>query len=580
MKNWKVGKKLGVAFLILILMSVFAGANSLAKLRKGVKASTSFSEQSNELTVLSMQIKKDIVSVEKNITKGILSTNPVELKSFVNKDLDEMYKKVNTIRNDFKDEETVNQLANNIERSINELKNQSMQVFTLIESGKRQEASEMIASNNGQYATVSSKCLNEAEKLYEYTQGLIKEKNTDLKAKAKRAWIISVAIGISVIAAGVAMCIYIGKILKNPIEELEQCANQMSAGDFDVNIEYTSEDELGKLADSMRLMSEKVNAIIHDTVRILGEVASGNFDVEPEAEYIGVFKNIETSINKIINDLSETMAQINASSEEVQSASEQVANGSQMLSQGSTEQASAIEELSSTIIDISEKINNTAENAKKANALTLNAGRQVRDGNEQMKEMIKAMDEISFTSSEIGRIIKTIDDIAFQTNILALNAAVEAARAGSAGKGFAVVADEVRNLAAKSAEAAKNTSDLIENSIKAVENGNLILENTAQSLNKIVKTANRTSAVVNEITKANEEQATAIAQVRLGVDQISEVVQTSSHAAQESAASSEELSGQAQILKSLMAHFKLKGGNKSLEKFNFEYDDKEFFGLN
>ncbi|WP_270943094.1 methyl-accepting chemotaxis protein [Romboutsia lituseburensis] len=577
MKNWKVGKKLGLAFLILILMSVFAGANSLANLRKGVKDSTNFSEQANELTTLSMQIKKDVVSVEKNITKGVISTNPSESKNAVNKDLDEMYQRVNTLRSDFKDEETVNELVNNIENSINELKNQSMQIFALIESGKIKEASEIISSNNGQYVTVSSKSLKDTEKLYEYTQGLIKEENTNLKVKAKKAWMISVTIGLVVIVSGIVMCIYIVKMLKNPIEELEKCANQMSNGDFDINIEYLSEDELGKLANSMRVMSEKVNAIIHDTVRILGEVASGNFDVEPEAEYIGVFKNIEISINKIINDLSETMAQINASSEEVQSASEQVANGSQMLSQGSTEQASAIEELSSTIIEISEKINNTAENAKKANALTLNAGRQVRDGNEQMKEMINAMNEISFTSSEIGRIIKTIDDIAFQTNILALNAAVEAARAGSAGKGFAVVADEVRNLAAKSAEAAKNTSDLIENSIKAVENGNLILENTAQSLNKIVKTANRTSAVVNEITKANEEQATAIAQVTLGVEQISEVVQTSSNTAQESAASSEELSGQAQMLKSLMSHFKLKGGNKSFDNLNFEYNEQEFF---
>lgn len=224
-----------------------------------------------------------------------------------------------------------------------------------------------------------------------------------------------------------------------------------------------------------------------------------------------------------------------------------------MLSQGATEQASAIEELSATIIEIYEKVKDTAKHAGEVNILSLSAQKEVEEGNEQMEQMVKAMEEISYSSNEIGRIIKTIDDIAFQTNILALNAAVEAARAGQAGKGFAVVADEVRNLAAKSAEAAKSTSVLIQKSMESVNNGSKIADNTAISLQRIIETSSKTTELIGEIAKSSDDQAGAINQVTLGVSQISDVIQTNSATAEESAAASEELSGQAQMLKSVLA---------------------------
>lgn len=375
-------------------------------------------------------------------------------------------------------------------------------------------------------------------------------------------------------ALGVFICIFITKSLLNPIKELEKASNKMAKGDFDIDLDYESEDELGNLSNTISEMGQEIKSIINDTVYVLGEVASGNFMVEPSAQYIGIFKNIEKSLNKITHDLSETMTQINLAADEVEGASEQVSSGAQMLSQGATEQAGSIQELTATISDIAQKVQYTAENAQKAHDLTLNSAKQVNDGNDQMKQMVQAMEEISFTSSEIGRIIKTIDDIAFQTNILSLNAAVEAARAGSAGKGFAVVADEVRNLAAKSAEAAKNTAALIENSIKAVENGTEIVDNTAKSLEKIIDTTNQTNQLVNEIAIASETQATAINQVTFGVEQVSSVVQTNSATAEESAASSEELSGQAQMLKSLIESFVLKNTDVYNKKISFS-DDKD-----
>lgn len=217
-----------------------------------------------------------------------------------------------------------------------------------------------------------------------------------------------------------------------------------------------------------------------------------------------------------------------------------------------------MEELAATINEISNQVKSNAENAHNVNKLADDVGLKMTESNQQMQTMIEAMKEISSSSSEIGKIIKTIEDIAFQTNILALNAAVEAARAGEAGKGFAVVADEVRNLASKSAEASKNTAVLIESSILAVEKGTKIADETAHTLLESVEGAQKVTRTIDQISKASEEQASSISQITQGIDQISNVVQTNSATAEESAAASEELSGQAQILKGLISQFKLK----------------------
>ncbi|MEG2053959.1 MAG: methyl-accepting chemotaxis protein, partial [Oscillospiraceae bacterium] len=267
---------------------------------------------------------------------------------------------------------------------------------------------------------------------------------------------------------------------------------------------------------------------------------------------------LENSMVKIIVSLSDTLNNIHIASDQVSGGADQVSGGAQALSQGATEQASSIEELSATVAEISSQVKANAENAKSASGLSDEAGAEVEQGNQHMQKMIAAMGDISDTSSQIGKIIKTIDDIAFQTNILALNAAVEAARAGAAGKGFAVVADEVRNLAGKSAEAAKNTTALIESSITAVANGTKIADDTAKSLFIIVDKVREVTDKINEIATASAEQASAVVQVTQGLDQISAVVQTNSATSEESAAASEELSGQAQMLNDMVSKFKLK----------------------
>ena len=243
---------------------------------------------------------------------------------------------------------------------------------------------------------------------------------------------------------------------------------------------------------------------------------------------------------------------------EIKNSSDQVSSGAQALSQGATEQASSIEQLSASIIEISDQVRSNAVNANNATSLVESVGKEIDRSNIHMQEMIRAISEISDKSAQIGRIIKTIDDIAFQTNILALNAAVEAARAGAAGKGFAVVADEVRNLAGKSAQAASETTELIESSISAVLNGTRIADETAESLSSVVTGASKITSLMQDISKASNEQANSIGQVTQGIEQISGVVQTNSATAEESAAASEELSAQAQLLNSLVSKFKMR----------------------
>ncbi len=297
---------------------------------------------------------------------------------------------------------------------------------------------------------------------------------------------------------------------------------------------------------------------INEATEVLKEMADGNLDVSMIGDYQGSYKVIKDSLNHTLEEFNNVLGSITDAADEVLSGSNQVSDGSQALSQGTTEQASSIEELTSSITEVAAQTKQNAVNASQANELALSAKEGAVIGNSHMKDMLKSMGEINEASSNISKIIKVIDDIAFQTNMLALNAAVEAARAGQHGKGFAVVAEEVRNLAARSTNAAKETTDLIEGSIKKAEIGTKIANNTAESLNEIVAGVSKAATLVGEIASASNEQATAIYQINKGIEQVSDVVQTNSATAEESAAASEELSGQASMLKSMVGKFRLK----------------------
>ncbi len=338
--------------------------------------------------------------------------------------------------------------------------------------------------------------------------------------------LVATMIALSVIGviAAMALGIAISRMISRPVQTLVEASRKVADGDLNVTIDIRTKDEIGTLAQAFGAMTDSMNEVLHNIANASEQVASG---------------------------------------------SRQVSEASQELSQGSTEQASSIQQLTASMEQIASQTKMNAKSAEQANELALSASADAEQGNGQMKEMLAAMEQINESSGNISKIIKVIDEIAFQTNILALNAAVEAARAGQHGKGFAVVAEEVRNLAARSANAAKETTVLIEGSIKKVEAGTRIANDTARALEKIVGGVGKAADLVGSIASASNEQAAGIAQANQGIAQVSEVVQANSATSEECAAASEELSGQSEQLKEMVGRFRLK---RSASVFGGGYD--------
>lgn len=346
------------------------------------------------------------------------------------------------------------------------------------------------------------------------------------------------------------------------IKTLIDTANELSAaavnGRLDEQIDEAKVE--GGYREILQGMSRTMKAFsspIEELENVLQNLSSGNLSLSMTGEYKGDYDKIKAALNTTIVSLRKVMGEIHTAADQVATGSRQVSEASQSLSQGATEQASSVEELTSTIAELASQAKQNAVNASQASKISIAAEDHAAQGNEKMSRLLGAINEINESSGSISKIIKVIDDIAFQTNILALNAAVEAARAGQYGKGFAVVAEEVRNLAGKSAEAAKRTTEMIESSIHKSQTGTKVANETAETLNSIVENIQKAAKLVNNISALSNQQATSIVQIDQGITQVSTVVQTNSATAEESAASSEELSGQADMLMELVRHFKL-----------------------
>lgn len=560
MKNLKIGMKLIVGFGMVLLMMSILIASSLTSLLSINDQVLQYADRTIPANNSIWQMRRNLVSIQRYMLMALAESDPNKISELLNTVSGEG--KILTA--------TLDEAAKN--PSVDATKLADIKQRMSILSKSRAEISELLLLGTGAANLQAYKLFNLdykpgvdeiaaiTEEMGATQNNLATQQRMAAVQSFTTALLFIVATSIAAVLITIIVITLISRAITRPVKEIEGAMQALSNGDlYNAVVNYESQDELGNLARDIRKTIDRISFLIRDMGKELKEISNGNFDTvsEDDKAYVGDFQQLTNAIHGINMRLSETLGQINQASDQVSSGSDQVSSGAQALSQGATEQASSVQELAATVNEISGQVQQNANSANRAGTMSGEATRAMKASNEQMQNLMGSMREIDARSKEIRKIIKTIEDIAFQTNILALNAAVEAARAGAAGKGFAVVADEVRSLAGKSAEAAKNTTALIEGSITAIDTGVSLARSTAEDLMKVVDGAYETTKVILEISQATNEQAEAIAQVTTGLDQISAVVQTNSATAEESAAASQELSGQALMLKQLVSTFRL-----------------------
>ena len=427
-------------------------------------------------------------------------------------------------------------------------------IISLLESGDAEQALDIYVNEyaskmkrvSDTLSQVTDECVMDAENTL----------NTSLVSNAEARLMILILAFVSILITCILWLTITRSILR-PVNEIKKAAQSVAEGKLQANLSFTSRNELGQLAESIRQTTMALNAYVSEIKTGMTALGKGKLNYRTKVKFKGDFVALGDALDEIGELLRNAIQQINGSAEQVAGGAEQVSNAAQALAQGTSQQASSIEELAVSISEITESINGNAEKAVRSSKLADNVGRSLESNDQQMHRLLTAIKEIKNNSQEITGIVKEIEDIAFQTNILALNASVEAARAGEAGRGFSVVAGEVRRLASKTAEASKLTAGLVDKNSEAVNAGMDTVHTTADSLKASVERAQEVNQMMDEISEVSVQQAEAIMQVRKSMDLISDIVQGNSASSEESAAASEELSAQAQMLKELVEQFEI-----------------------
>jgi len=561
-KNMKLGVKLLVSFILVAVLASVAGIVASTSLRM---VDSEYSDALENFGFAQGDIGQAMLKISQTQSDTIKVVSYTDQSS-----IDESLREITTYQKEYM------QLVETVRKTLSD--ENAQQIFSKIESLTNQYIAlrdELLEQGNTIDASRTKQAQlrleNELDPLYQDFYGAWQElaeyKSTKGDSESDRLsslgiTMLTISIIFTVIALllSIAMGISLSKSIGTPIRQSAERLVKFSQGDFKSPMpKATSNDETKDLIEAATVTVEKLNRVITDIDYQLSEMGKGNFDISSRDKeaYVGDLAKVLDSLHNVNTSVNDVLLQVDTSVDQVNAGAEQVSSGAQALAQGATEQASSVQELAATINEISNQINTTAQHAKTAEKENRTSGEELSVCAGRMNDLVAAMQVINDKSKEISKVIKAIEDIAFQTNILALNAAVEAARAGSAGKGFAVVADEVRNLATKSQEAAKSTTVLIDETVRAVSEGTRLSGETEESLQQVVANSQKVLDAVTLISTATDEEANAVTQVSTGIDQISSVVQTNSATAEESAAASEELSGQANLLKELVGRFTL-----------------------